>query len=622
MKNKTKFIKTLFFALALAGAGLGLASDKAQAADWYSPDWSYRKAITVDNTLGADALTNYQVLVTLNSGNFDYAKANADGSDLRFASSDGLTEISYWLKEWNAAGDSKIWVKVPTVPALSTTTVYLYYGNVLAVTSLSSFDGTMQKLQTDVSTAALWHFDEGAGTTLADSSANVNNGAMYGFAPDDSEWLADSTSEYGGSGGALNFDGADNYIEVAHDASLNLGADDFTIEGWIRLIATGPNDMGILNKYIEPSATPDDEVDDMGIILYLNHYPNYNFYYTVWDTESLNNYAGIRGEGPIINDGDWHYFAALREETTIKDYIDGEFVGEYCNPALNIIDAETPLIFGQWLWEAYFNGQMDEFRISKRALSAEEIKADYERRQYTAVELTNAIGVEEEDPYDASETIVAVNGGIVTNTADTIAVDIPAGALSADTEITVEASEAVGDFQVQEGITPVDYVYTFGPEGTTFSTPITLTFDYDDTGMTLAEEQSLDIYWFNETTSLWESQGATVDTALNTLTLSVTHFSSYVVGKDLTLLTRLKKIDELLSLVDEYSEQGRIEDFGYSFSVHLKIVQRWVEEGQSNKAIDSLEKFIEKTEKFTPSKIDQGASDDMIFRANEIIGML
>ncbi len=266
MQNKLKIIKTMLFALALAGAGLGLASDKAQAADWLSPNWSYRKAITVDNTSNANALANYQVLVTLNAGNFDYAKANADGSDLRFTSSDGLTEISYWIKEWkNTSGDSKIWVKVPVVPALGSTTIYLYYGDALAVTSLSSFDGTMQKLGTDASTAALWHFDEGSGATLTDSSVNGNNGTLNNFAEDGSDWIADSAFS---SGGALNFDGVNNYIEIPHNDSLNLSSGNFTIEGWLKTVSMESPLITVMNKYM---AKTDTETENgLGLFLYID----------------------------------------------------------------------------------------------------------------------------------------------------------------------------------------------------------------------------------------------------------------------------------------------------------------------------------------------------------------
>ena len=623
MKNKTIVVKvTTLLLLILGGSGLCLADNKAQASDWYSPDWGYRKAITVNNTSSAVALTDYQVLVTLSSSNFDYGKANTDGSDLRFTDSDELTEISYWIEEWNISGDSKVWVKVPSILASSTATVYLYYGNSSATTSLSSFDDTMQKLEVDAATIGLWHFDSGTGSTVVDSSTNGNDGTMLKYELDGEEnitrtprtdsWVADSTSEYGGSGGALNFDGNGDYVDVGTDSSLDLGSGNYTVEGWIKTIATGPQDLGIVSKYADGT----DLMCDHGIRLYLWEYPEYIFYNKVADTEG--DTSNVLGAGAVLNDGEWHHFAASREGLVVKSYIDGKFEGEghASLSTLDNISTEATLVFGQILDEAFFNGQLDEFKITKRLLSDEEIKADYEKRQYTAIEPTNSLGTEETTPYDATETVIAVDGGTVANTADTVEVTIPADALSSDTDVTIETGEDTGSFQVQ-GAEPVDYIYDFGPEGTEFSSPVTLTFNYDDTEMTLEEENNLDIYYYNTETSLWEAQGAIVDTTLNILTLSVDHFSEFIIAMNVAA----SGIDTLLSAIDGYSDGGeigvevnggRISSSTYFLKVHLKRAQKLIREGRHGKAEAVLNKFVEKVERFTPHLISDYASGRII----------
>ena len=600
-------IKTMMFLLLiLGGSGLCLSDNKARAADWYSPDWEYRKVITVDNTSSADALTDYQVLVTLNADNFDYTKANANGSDLRFTDSDKLTEISYWIKEWNTEGDSKIWVKVPSIPAESTATIYLYYGNASATTSLSSFDDTMQKLEADADTAGLWHFDEGEGTTLGDSSINANDGVLNNFAADGIDWVADSASEYDGSGGALNFDGVDNYIEVLDSPSLNFVDEDFSIEAWIY---SNYRNGTVIAKYIT----------GRGYVLDINDWQTNLGLETSDGEDFLDSYSNL------IQSGQWQHIAVVRDNIDlIKFYINGEektFSIEINGNVNDLYNEGVNLKIGMGGYTLPFNGLIDELRISRRALSAEEIKANYERRQYAAIEPISSLGAEETDPYDASETVVAANGGTVTNTADTAEVTIPANALSGDTNITIETNEETGSFQVQ-GAEPVDYIYNFGPEGTEFSSPVTLTFNYDDTGMTLEEENSLDIYYYNTGTSLWESQGATVNTNINTLSISVDHFSSFVIAKDLVLLGKLSKISKLLFSINDYSEGGQIENSGYFLIAHLKRVQRLIAGGDKEKAITVLGKFIEKVERFTPSKINVDASAVIIDETVEIIDLL
>lgn len=95
--------------------------------------WTYRKAITITEQSGSD-LTDYQVKIELNSSNFDFSKANADGSDIRFAADDGTTLLPYWIEEWDTTNQiGKVWVKIPSLLANSSTTLYLYYGNPNAV---------------------------------------------------------------------------------------------------------------------------------------------------------------------------------------------------------------------------------------------------------------------------------------------------------------------------------------------------------------------------------------------------------------------------------------------------------------------------------------------------------
>jgi len=104
--------------------------------------FDYRTEITVDNTANSNSLSDYQVLVTLTSSNFNYSKSQLDGSDIRFTDSDKTSSLNYWIEEWNYGGTSNIWVKVPSIPASSSKTIYMYYGNQSPATSESNGDTT------------------------------------------------------------------------------------------------------------------------------------------------------------------------------------------------------------------------------------------------------------------------------------------------------------------------------------------------------------------------------------------------------------------------------------------------------------------------------------------------
>ncbi|NLE35714.1 MAG: DUF2341 domain-containing protein [Bacteroidales bacterium] len=97
---------------------------------WLSPGWLYRIPVTISNTDGV-LLEDYQVQVDL-SASVDFDKTGDSGSDIRFTSDDGITQIPFWIEAWDETEGSEqavFWIKVSSIPAEGEATVYLYYGN-------------------------------------------------------------------------------------------------------------------------------------------------------------------------------------------------------------------------------------------------------------------------------------------------------------------------------------------------------------------------------------------------------------------------------------------------------------------------------------------------------------
>jgi hypothetical protein len=101
-----------------------------------NPDWIYQRELTVTSTRATDA-AGFQVLVELNPGNFDYSHANADGSDLRLASTSGAEtfDLDHFIETWTPGGTSRIWARVPNIPASGTMSIFLRFGNPAAATT-------------------------------------------------------------------------------------------------------------------------------------------------------------------------------------------------------------------------------------------------------------------------------------------------------------------------------------------------------------------------------------------------------------------------------------------------------------------------------------------------------
>ena len=82
----------------------------------------------IDNSTNPSALTDYAVLVSVNTASLIAAgKMNADGGDIRFL--DGTTELNFWVESGMNTANTRIWVKVPNIPASSTKSISMYYGN-------------------------------------------------------------------------------------------------------------------------------------------------------------------------------------------------------------------------------------------------------------------------------------------------------------------------------------------------------------------------------------------------------------------------------------------------------------------------------------------------------------
>ncbi|MCD6229176.1 MAG: DUF2341 domain-containing protein, partial [Candidatus Diapherotrites archaeon] len=102
------------------------------AGTWWDADWEYRKAITVTDSSGSE-LTDFQVLVEFDSLSLIADDTmNSDCGDLRFADTSGTQELSYWVESGCNTANTKVWVKVPSIPANGSTDIYLYYGNASA----------------------------------------------------------------------------------------------------------------------------------------------------------------------------------------------------------------------------------------------------------------------------------------------------------------------------------------------------------------------------------------------------------------------------------------------------------------------------------------------------------
>jgi len=196
-----------------------------------------------------------------------------------------------------------------------------------------------------------WTFDEGEGTTAEDSSGNNNHGTLM----NGPLWVA------GQLGGALEFDGTDDFVEVPHAASLTVDTE-VTVAAWInasRHNSAGGDWQGILAKSNDPRS--------------------YSFYTYVdgtlhFSTTSAGAYVGSNSTGTVpLNE--WVHVAAMVVDGDHRYYINGqpagELVADISLPGAS--DTATVLIAMSNETGNNFLGMIDDVRIYNRALSEEDI---------------------------------------------------------------------------------------------------------------------------------------------------------------------------------------------------------------------------------------------------------
>lgn len=101
--------------------------------EWFNSNWDARKAVRLQN---ADATTYTNVVVKV-AVTYD-SDMQSDFDDLRFTDASGTTTLSYFVERYTASTDADVWVKVPTLTAADTTSIFMYYKNATASSTSSS----------------------------------------------------------------------------------------------------------------------------------------------------------------------------------------------------------------------------------------------------------------------------------------------------------------------------------------------------------------------------------------------------------------------------------------------------------------------------------------------------
>ncbi|GAB2457749.1 hypothetical protein GCM10011375_06650 [Hymenobacter qilianensis] len=177
-----------------------------------------------------------------------------------------------------------------------------------------------------------------------------------------------SAQNLSGSGNKLAFNGLNTYINCG---TSNRGITQrVTVEAWIRTTSSG--NQWVASKYLN-SLT-----EKKGFHLYIS---NGQLYFNGYTSGGISVSSGA--SGTRVNDGRWHHVAGVCNLNTWQVYVDGVLENNATYPFLTAdLATSSALAIGVYIAQSenLFQGDIDEVRVWRTALTQDQIRANMCRK--------------------------------------------------------------------------------------------------------------------------------------------------------------------------------------------------------------------------------------------------
>ncbi|MBO6792303.1 MAG: DUF2341 domain-containing protein [Balneolaceae bacterium] len=348
----------------------------------------FYKPITLNGSQIQGTHSNFPVLINITDPDLA-ANARSDGFDIVFTSSSSSTTIlDHEVESYNSStGQLRVWVKVPSLPDAGTT-IYMFYGN----------SGINSSQSTPNTWSNQFRLVNHMGNSLNDASPNTKNGTNFG-----------SLVTTGKIGNARNFDGLDDYIAI-DDFYNTTGIQQTTVSAWIKTSDGGNQIIASYDRNEYWRLEINGNGGGTGQI--------------GWDL--LTSAAQIDfGSSSTVNNNAWRYISAVYNNGNVRIYIDGvqntsttsgsSFGTGNTRYGYVGVGSESTVFNGNKGPSNYFNGDIDEFKISNVARSANWIATEYNNQNApnTFHTLGNQTALDQTPP--SIENIVATADSVILN---------------------------------------------------------------------------------------------------------------------------------------------------------------------------------------------------------------
>lgn len=329
--------RALLSALWLAVAAIGTAClVNAEAVDTLR--WRSSMDICLSGYRGTSTLADFPILITLDPATitgFRYIDCASQGTDLRFTDAGNTVVLSHEIETWNSNGISRVWVRVPSMVSNQVIRAFWRNAEAGAPGSATVWDAGFR---------GVWHLSD----TLNDATTNANNGVSTG-----------SVATNGVISGGRFFGGS-AFIDCGNNASLNFTNNQLTLSAWIKPNAISGNAI-ISKAYGATHPSP--------------------YYSWVLYTVSSGLHCRIDATSATkgtLSLGPWQHTTAVYNGSLVTLFIDGQSVGSFAKSGNLQLTPRNVRIGGRdtSVLGEFFNGALDEVRVSSVARSADWVSAE------------------------------------------------------------------------------------------------------------------------------------------------------------------------------------------------------------------------------------------------------
>jgi hypothetical protein len=202
-----------------------------------------------------------------------------------------------------------------------------------------------------VAQVAAYSFDAGSGTTVADASGKGHTGTISG-----PTW-----SSAGRFGGALSFDGVNDWVTIADQNDLDL-TNGMTLEAWVRPTTVSGAWRTVIFKEVS------------GSVVY-SLYAHNGSSAPASEIVTGGSFRNAAGTSTLALNT-WTHLAATYNGAQLLLYVNGTLVRTVAVTGNMAASTGVLRLGGNNIWSEWFAGLIDEVRIYNRALSAAEVQAD------------------------------------------------------------------------------------------------------------------------------------------------------------------------------------------------------------------------------------------------------